>query len=272
MAQKNNKIDKNKIPVVILCGGKGTRLKEETEFIPKPLVKIGGKPILWHIMKIYSFYGFNNFILPVGYKGEKIKEYFYNYPVLQNNFTIRLGSPAGEIFFHNPLRDDWQVSVIDTGLEAMTGDRLKRVEKFISSEVFMLTYGDGVANVNLDNLLKFHLKNKKLATVTAVRPPARFGEITVKSKNALSFREKPQTMNGYINGGFFVFNKKALNLLDGKEPLSLEADVLPELARKKELGVFCHNDYWHCMDMLRDAEVLNKEWESGKAGWKIWTS
>ena len=264
-------INKNQIPVVILCGGRGTRLKEETEVIPKPLVKIGDKPILWHIMKIFKTYGFTNFILPVGYKGEKIKEYFANYSVLQNDFTIQLGDfSKKEINLHNPNVDDWQVTIVDTGLETMTGARLQKVEKFINNDLFLLTYGDGVSNVNLDKLLNYHLEKGTIATVTGVRPPARFGELSIEDGNVVSFREKPQTASGYINGGFFVMKKDILKLLPEKDDLSLEGDVLPQIAEKKELAVFCHDDYWQCMDTLRDVEFLNEEWQKGKALWKIW--
>jgi len=244
------KINKDKIPVVILCGGKGTRLREKTRVIPKPLVKIGGKPILWHIMKIYSTFGFNNFILPVGYKGELIKKYFYKY--------------------QNSPKKKWSVTVIDTGLEAMTGARLKRVEKFITNDIFMLTYGDGVAGIDLDKLLSHHLKYNKIATVTAVRPPARFGELIIGSGMATGFREKSQTTSSYINGGFFVLNKKIFQFLNNRENLSFEYDVLEKLANLKELAAFCYDGYWQCMDTLRDVETLNRQWQSGKVPWRIW--
>lgn len=247
---ENENIDKSQIPVVILCGGKGTRLKEETEVIPKPLVKVGGKPILWHIMKIYRAYGFTKFILPVGYKGKKIKEYFHN---------------------DNPNLDDWQVTVVDTGLDTMTGARLKKIEKFITTPLFMLTYGDGVANVNLDELLSLHLNQGKLVTVTGVRPPARFGELEIDGVGVVSFQEKPQTKTGYINGGFFVMKKDIFKLLPDEETLSLEGGVLPKIAKQGEVVAFRHDGYWQCMDTLRDVEFLNEEWEGGRAFWKIWS-
>jgi glucose-1-phosphate cytidylyltransferase len=265
-------IDKSKIPVVIFCGGRGTRLKEETEIIPKPLVKIGEKPILWHIMKIYRNYGFNRFILPVGYKGEKIKEYFYHYPVLQSDFTVKIdNSKERKIIFHNPGVEDWQVTVVDTGLDVMTGARLKRVEKFIDNELFALTYGDGVANINLDKLLALHLSNARLATVAGVRPLAKFGELRIKAKGTADFCEKPQIKSGgYVNGGFFMLNQKILKFLNNDETLSFEGDVLPKIAQKRQLGVFRHNGYWQCMDTLRDFEILNQIWKTGKAPWQTW--
>lgn len=266
------KINKNQIPVVILCGGKGTRLKEETEVIPKPLVKIGEKPVLWHIMKIYETYGFTRFILPVGYKGEKIKEYFYNYPIFQSDFTIKLRDfSKKEVAMHNSNIDDLEVTIVDTGLDSMTGARLKKIEKFIDGDLFMLTYGDGVSNINLDQLLACHLKNNKMVTVTGVRPPARFGELVLDGDRVVSFQEKPQIATGHINGGFFVMKKDVFSLLPEKDDLSLEGDVLPQIAQKGELAVFRHDGYWQCMDTLRDVEFLNEEWQKGKASWKIWS-
>lgn len=266
------KINKNQIPVVILCGGRGTRLKEETEVIPKPLVKIGEMPILWHIMKIYKTYGFARFILPVGYKGEKIKEFFYNYPIFQSDFTIKLCDfSKKEITMHNPKIDDWQVTIVDTGLESMTGTRLKKIEKFIDNDLFMLTYGDGVSNINLDQLLAYHLEKGKIATVTGVRPPARFGELSLDGDRVASFQEKPQIATGYINGGFFVMKKDIFNFLSEKDDLSLEGDVLPRVAEKGELAAFRHDGYWQCMDTLRDVEFLNEEWQKGRAPWKTWS-
>lgn len=265
-------IDKSQIPVVILCGGRGTRLKEETEVIPKPLVKIGEYPILWHIMKIYQFFGFTKFILPVGYKGEKIKEYFYNYPILHSDFTIDLdSSKEKKIIFHDSHLENWQVTIVDTGLDAGTGARVKRVEKFIKNPLFMLTYGDGVANVKLDDLVSFHLRQGKTVTVTGVKPPARFGSLRVDGDRVIGFKEKPQVEVGYINGGFFVMKKDIFELLSDKEPLSLESDVLPKIAQKEQLAIFRHDGYWQCMDTLRDVEFLNEEWESGRAPWKIWS-
>lgn len=264
-------IDKSRIPVVILCGGRGTRLKEETEVVPKPLVKVGDRPILWHIMKIYRSFGLDRFILPVGYKGEKIKEYFHNYPILQSDFTINLtSSQENKIIFHNPNLENWLVTVVDTGLDVMTGARVKKIEKFIDNDIFMLTYGDGVANVNLDELLSFHLQQGKMVTVTGVRLPTRFGELVIDKDTVTNFREKIPIQTSYINGGFFVMNKEVLKLFPEQESLSLESDILPKLAESGQLAVFRHDGYWQCMDTLRDLEFLNKEWEGGKAPWKMW--
>jgi len=264
-------LDKSQIPVVILCGGRGTRLKEETEIIPKPLVRIGDKPILWHIMKIYGSFGFSKFILPLGYKGEKIKEYFHNYAIFQSDFTINLSSSyEGKINFHNSHLENWQVSVVDTGLDVMTGARVKKIEKFIDNDIFMLTYGDGLADINLDELLSFHLRQGRLATVTGVRPPARFGGLVIKEDKVIDFREKNQIDAGHINGGFFVFNKSVFKFFQEGESLNLESDVLPQIAESGQLSVFRHDSYWQCMDTMRDVEFLNKEWGEGKAPWKIW--
>lgn len=267
-----NQIDKSQIPVVILCGGKGTRLKEETEVIPKPLVKIGGKPILWHIMKIYRAFGFTKFILPVGYKGEMIKEYFLNYPALQSDFTINLaGFQERKTIFHNPDNiEDWEVTIIDTGLDSLTGARVKKAEKFIKNKLFMLTYGDGVANVNLDALLDFHLNQGKPATVTGVRLPSRFGELVIEADKATNFLEKTSIKTSYINGGFFVMDKDIFEFFSDQKNLNLESELLPKIAKNGQLSVFRHEGYWQCMDTLRDVEYLNKEWESGEAPWKIW--
>lgn len=267
--KSNKKINKEMVPVVIFCGGRGTRLQEETQIIPKPLVKIGGKPILWHIMKIYSTYGFNNFILPVGYRGEKIKEYFYNYPFLQSDFTIHLND-HNKVTFYNPPKENWQVTVIDTGIDTQTGARLKKIEKFIPNDLFMLTYGDGVANINIEKLLNFHLAHRKIGTVTGVCPLPRFGELTVRKNKTLKFGEKPKNTKTFINGGFFVFNKKIFNyLLKAKESCIFEKTPLENLAKDGQLMVYKHKGFWQCVDTLRDIEFLNKLWENGKPPWKI---
>jgi len=263
------KLDKGKIPVVIFCGGKGTRLQEETNVIPKPLVKIGEKPILWHIMKIYSSYGFNNFILPVGYKGEKIKEYFHNYPFLQSDFTIKFNNQK-KIVFDNPSKENWQVTVIDTGLNTQTGARLRKIRKFIPGDLFMLTYGDGVANIDIDKLFDFHLSHGKIGTVTGVYPVPRFGELTLKNDKILKFGEKPKITNAFISGGFFVFNKKIFKYLSIMENCVFEKKPLEKLARDGQLMCYKHKGFWQCMDTIRDVGVLNQSWEEGKALWKIW--
>lgn len=250
---------------VILCGGLGTRLKEETEFRPKPMIVIGGKPILWHIMKIYSSYGFKDFILCLGYKGEMIKDYFLEYDLVHSDFTIRLGNK--EITRHSLFHDesDWQVTLADTGLQTMTGGRIKKIAKYIDGETFMMTYGDGLANINVREVVKFHRETGKIATVTAVRPIARFGELSVDGDLVQSFREKPQIESGWINGGFFVFQRKVFDYLD--EECVLEREPLERLARDKQLAVYKHFGYWRCMDTYRDMEALHQEWVTGNPGW-----
>lgn len=261
--------NKEEIPVVILCGGRGTRLMEETQIMPKPLVRIGEKPILWHIMKIYSAHGFNNFILPVGYKGEKIKEYFLNYSLLQSDFTVKLNNHA-EVVFHTPAKEEWKVTVVDTGLEALTGARLKKLEGFVPGQVFMLTYGDGVADVNIDELLEFHSAHGKIGTVTGVIPAPKYGELVIKEKQVTEFREKPRSGNDLINGGFFVFDRKFLEYVSVEDSCCLEREPLEKLAANGQLMVYTHNGFWQCMDTLRDVEFLNKLWVGDSAPWKIW--
>jgi len=261
----------NDIPVVILCGGLGTRLREETEFKPKPMVEIGNRPILWHIMKIYSHYGFKRFVLCLGYKGEKIKEYFYNYNILNYDFTIELGS-KGPLRIHNRDADEkgWKITLADTGRDNLKGSRIKQIEKFINTSTFMLTYGDGVANINLRELLKFHKSHGKIGTVTGVFPPSRFGEIQVKSQRVLKFEEKPQISKGLINGGFFVFNRDFFDYLNEDPQCDFEFGPLQKLSQDGELMVYFHRGYWECMDTYRDMEHLNKLWRNNQAFWKIW--
>lgn len=262
-------IDKSQIPVVILCGGRGTRLREETETIPKPLVRIGERPILWHIMKIYNSFGFSNFILPTGYKGEKIKDYFFNYPMHQGDFTVDFTKKDRSVTVHVPAEEKWRVTIAGTGLDAETGARLKRIAPYITNDVFLLTYGDGVADVNIDDLVAFHRAQGKMVTITGVRPPARFGQIKLHD-SGVQFTEKPQLQDNYINGGFFVCNRSVLDRLSDGEGLNFERDVLPKLAAESQLAVYCHNGYWQCMDTVRDMELLNKEWNKGTAAWKNW--
>ena len=256
--------------VVILCGGLGTRLKEETEYKPKPMVKIGDKPILWHVMKIYAHYGFKDFILCLGYKGELIKEYFLNYDVLNNDFTIKLGQEK-MITMHNALEEsDWSITLADTGNNALKGARLKRVEKYIMGDVFMVTYGDGVGNIDIRKLLDFHNQHGKIATVTGVRPRSLFGELVVKDNKALLFSEKPQTSAGLISGGFFVFNRTLFDYLTDDENCDFERGPLEEIASRGELMVYTHDGIWACMDTYRDVEYLNKLWQNNQAFWKVW--
>lgn len=260
------------IRVVILCGGFGTRLREETEFRPKPLIEIGGKPILWHIMKIYAYYGFKNFILCLGYKGEMIKEYFLNYEAMNNDFTIQLGTKEKIEFHSNHAEGDWVVTLADTGLNSMTGARIKRIERYINDDTFMLTYGDGVGDINISKLYEFHLSRGKLATVTGVRPPSRFGELIVESGKLKKFSEKSQIHEGFINGGFFVFNRDVFNYLDDNEDCTLEREPLERLAEKGELEVYPHDKFWHCLDTYRDMHILEEEWNKGRPAWKVWES
>ncbi len=263
-------VNMSKTKVVILCGGGGTRLREETEFRPKPMVEIGGKPMLWHIMKIYSHYGFNDFILLTGYKGEMIKEYFLNYEAMNNDFTVKLGN-GGKLDFHSHHSEKgWSVTIADTGEEAMTGARIKRAEKYLDTEEFMLTYGDGLADINLKKLLEFHRSKNKLATVTGVRPASRFGEVVCKDGKVVGFSEKPQSSEGHISGGFFVFKRKFLEYLSLKEDCVLEKEPLEKLAKEGNLSMYFHSGFWHCMDTYRDYLFLKDLWQNGKAPWKAW--
>jgi len=255
---------------VILCGGMGTRLREETEVKPKPMVEIGRKPILWHIMKIYAHYGFNDFILCLGYKGEIIKDYFYNYEILNNDFTVELGEHKRIEIHSNHGERGWRVTLVDTGERALKGARIKRIEKYIDSDIFMLTYGDGLANINLDELVSFHKNHGRIGTVTGVRPPSRFGELVVENDKVVSFAEKPQVSGGLINGGFFVFNREIFDYLSEDDDCDFEVGPLEQLAEDGELMVYELRGDWACMDTFRDMQYLNKSWQDGKAFWKIW--
>jgi len=256
--------------VVILCGGLGTRLREETEFRPKPMVEIGGRPILWHIMKIYTHYGYKDFILCLGYKDEIIKEYFYNYKLINNDFTIELGDNKDIEIHGDHGEKGWRVTLADTGGKALKGARLKRVEKYIDGKQFMMTYGDGVANIDIHSLLAFHNSHGKLATVTGVNPASRFGELKTKGNQVENFSEKPKTSSGLISGGFFVFNKGIFDYLSTDDNCDLEIGPLEEIARKGQLMVYKHRGFWACMDTLRDMDYLNKLWNENKASWKVW--
>jgi glucose-1-phosphate cytidylyltransferase len=255
--------------VVILCGGRGTRLKEETEVRPKPLVEVGGKPILWHIMKIYAHYGFNEFVLCLGYKGRMIKEYFLNYEMMISDLTLKLGS--NDVKIHNQSQEkDWVITFAETGEEAQTGARIKRIEKYIEDDLFMLTYGDAVTNINIKNLLEFHKSHGKIGTITGVHPSSRFGELVIKDRQVVQFTEKPQIKEGFINGGFFVFNKKFFNYLRDNDNCYLEREPLEKLASDEELMVYAHGGFWQCMDTYRELEILNNLWRSSKPPWKVW--
>lgn len=252
--------------VVLLAGGLGTRLSEETVLKPKPMVEIGGMPILWHIMKIYSKYNVNDFYICLGYKAEVIKEFFLNYKLHKSDMTINLAS--GNVKYENDLSENWNVNLIDTGQNTLTGGRLLRLKKYFSKgETFMLTYGDGVANVNIEELIRFHKEHGKIATLTAVRPPARFGSIITDDKNIINeFKEKPQIGEGWINGGYFVFNYDIFDYLSKDETI-LEREPLEILASKGELAAYKHEGFWQCMDTIRDRDNLNEMWSSGNALW-----
>ncbi len=255
--------------VVILAGGKGTRLRNEPETIPKALVKIGDMPILWHIMKIYDFYGFNEFILCLGYKGEMIKQYFLTFEEMSNDFTLQLRSQHRKVIHHqNSSLEDWKITFINTGLETPTGGRIKKVESLIEGDFFMLTYGDGLSNVNIRRLLEFHKEKGKIGTLTAVHPVTSFGTVEVgKNGIAKSFKEKPM-VDGLINGGFFVFDRRFFQFL--KEDSILEEGPLRELVRQNQLAVFVQDGFWQCMDTFKQAESLNKMWDEKVRPWAVW--
>ena len=254
--------------VVILCGGKGMRLREETEFRPKPMVEVGGQPILWHIMKTYAYYGFRNFILCLGYKGEVIREYFYEYAVRRRDFTINMRT--GECEFHGEREaPDWRVTLVDTGEEAMTGARVKRIEEYIEDDFFFLTYGDGLTDLNIRDTLEFHKSGGKIGTVTGVSPPSRYGELHIEGNHVLSFQEKPDTTGNQINGGYFVFSRRFFEYLETQDDCVLEKVPLEKLAEDDELRVYHHTGFWQCMDTYRDYMFLKKIWQSGQAPWKV---
>lgn len=253
--------------IVILAGGFGTRLGEETVSKPKPMVEVGGRPILWHILKTYAHYGFGEFVVALGYKGEVIKRYFREYHALSANMTVNLRT--GAVDTHAGETEDWTVHLVDTGQDVMTGGRVKRLEKHLGGEAFMLTYGDGVANVDVKKLLAFHKAHGKIATVTAVRPPARFGGLVFDGDRVAEFTEKPQIGEGWINGGYMVFEPAIFRYLEGDASV-LEADALEALARDGQLMAYKHGDFWQCMDTVRDLNVLETLWKSGAPPWRVW--
>ncbi len=258
----------NKMQVVLLAGGLGTRLAEETNLVPKPMVSIGTQPILWHIMKMYSHYGFNDFVICGGYKISVIIEYFANYRRHTSDVSINIRD--NEITFLNEASEDWKVTIIDTGAETQTGGRLKRVRDYLTpDQPFCMTYGDGVANVKLDQVVSFHKEHDYTATLTAVRPPARFGSTIIENGKVLQFSEKPISGEGYINGGFFVLNYSVLDLIEADETI-WEHGPLENLASQGELGAFVHDGFWQPMDTLRDRRYLERLWDSGNAPWKLW--
>ena len=251
--------------VIILSGGFGTRIAEYTSIIPKPMIRIGGKPIIEHIMEIYAKYGHKDFYLALGYKSEVIKEYFYNYAFLNSNFQINLKD--GKVSPYEKNEKDWSINLIDTGINTMTGGRLKRLKKFIGDETFLLTYGDAVTDLNINKVLEFHKKHGRMVTVTGVRPPARFGELTINELNeVLEFKEKPNTHAGWINGGFFVMEPEFLDYIDGDESI-LEKEPLETIAKENQLLAFLHDGFWHCIDTKRDKDNLDKLVNSGNKLW-----
>ena len=249
---------------IILCGGLGTRISEETQLKPKPMVEIGGKPILFHVMKIYEKFNHKDFLLALGYKGEVIKEYFLNYHSRMSDFSVNLAD--GKIDFINPTTVDWNVTLVDTGSSSMTGGRLLRLKKYINNETFMLTYGDGVSDINIDHLIEFHKSHGKIATVTSVRPPARFGGMKIIKNKVEEFKEKPQSGEGWINGGFFIFQPEIFDYLKSDSTI-LEQQPLENLSKDGQLMAYEHDGYWQCMDTVRDRDALQELWTSGNAPW-----
>jgi glucose-1-phosphate cytidylyltransferase len=255
--------------VAILAGGVGTRLAEETEVKPKPMVEIGGRPILWHIMMHYAHYGFQEFVIALGYKGEYIKKYMVDYCSLSRNLTVNLANGHLDIHNGDDQVQDWTVDLIDTGQATQTGGRIKRLASYIGHTTFMLTWGDGIANVDLAKLLAFHRAHGKMATVTAVRPPARFGRLEIQWDQVVEFSEKPQLGEGWINGAFFVLEPGVFDYIAGDDT-QWEREPLERLARDGQLMAYCHQGFWQCMDTLRDKKLLNELWERGNPPWKVW--
>lgn len=253
--------------VAILAGGVGSRLAEETEIKPKPMVEIGGKPILWHIMMLYAFYGFKDFVIALGYKGEQIKKYMVDYAALNGNLKVNLRT--GKIDMQSGFRPDWNVELVDTGIPTLTGGRIKRLQPYLGNETFMLTWGDGISDVNLRELLAFHRSHGKLATLTAVRPPARFGHLTFEGDRVASFEEKPQTAEGWINGAFFVLEPGIFDYIEG-DNTQWEKEPMERLAADGQLMAYKHTSFWQCMDTLRDKKLLEELWARGNAPWKVW--
>lgn len=255
------------VKIVLLAGGLGTRLREETEFKPKPMVNIGGKPILWHLMKYFSAFGHHEFVICAGYKGETIKDYFLNFENRNSDFTVTLGNQSN-VEIHSKESEPWKITVVDTGQETLTGGRIAKVQKYVGDSLFMVTYGDGLSNVDLARLLDFHKSHGKIATVTSVQQPSRFGVVETRDDGLVSkFEEKPHSVD-WINGGFFVFNSKIFEYLDPEQ--MLETSTLQKLVTNRELMAFKHHDFWQPMDTYRESELLNRLWEKNKAPWKIW--
>ena len=259
--------------VVIFCGGKGTRFREVSDVIPKPMAPIGDRPILWHIMKIYSTHGFNDFVLLLGYKGYYIRQFFLDFAALTNDITIDLGqNGADRVTFHNKSAEPWRVTCVDTGEDTMTGGRLWRARKYLEKEEFFCaTYGDGVADIDVSALVKFHKDGGKVGTLTGARPPGRFGELSIEGDRVTKFNEKPEFSGAYLNSGFFVFQNSIFDkYLNEQENLILEREPLQRMALDGQLTIYKHNGYWHHMDTPYEFELLNRAWNTGKAPWKIW--
>lgn len=255
--------------VVILAGGFGTRISEESHLRPKPMIEIGGQPILWHIMKIYSVYGFHEFVICAGYKQQVIKEYFANYFLHRSDITFDFSS-NGEMTVHNHVSEPWKVTIVDTGYGTMTGGRVKRIAPYVGNETFLLTYGDGVADIRIDEILKFHKEHKKIMTITTVNPGQRFGVVEINEDNLVTeFHEKRESDGYWINGGFMAAEPELFDHIDGDQTF-LEKEPLERLAAKGELAAYKHEGFWQCMDTQRDKEKLEMMWESGQAPWKIW--
>jgi glucose-1-phosphate cytidylyltransferase len=255
--------------VAILCGGVGTRLREETEFRPKPLVEVGGRPILWHIMKLYAHYGFRDFVLCLGYRGSMIKEYFLNYEAMNNDFTICLGRESRLEYNDNHEEQNFRITLADTGLETMTGGRLRRARKYLSDDCFMVTYGDGVSDVDIRRLVEFHKSHGRLATVTTFRPVSRFGILDINANNQVqNFIEKPKS-DAWASAGFFVFQREVLDYLNDDECI-LEHEPLQRLAAERQLIAYHHDGFFYAMDTYREYQILNDLWKNGQAPWKVW--
>jgi glucose-1-phosphate cytidylyltransferase len=257
--------------VIILCGGMGTRLREETEYKPKPMVEIGGKPILWHIMKHYSYYGYSDFILALGYKGNVIRDYFLNYYNNNSNFTVDLGNKGAVTLNEGQVNEGWKVTLVETGAESMTGYRVKICGKYINEDRFMLTYGDAVSNVNINDLVAFHKEQNTMGTVTGVYPPSRFGDLVTEGSAVTLFKQQLKDVDRQspINGGYFVFKKEFLDLIPDDAAADLEKIPMDRLVEMKQLSVFRHKDFWQCMDTYRDNQLLEKMWKENPV-WKIW--
>ncbi|MCK4517374.1 glucose-1-phosphate cytidylyltransferase [Candidatus Babeliales bacterium] len=261
-------VKKHNEPVIILAGGLGTRLREETEFRPKPMVPIGGKPILWHIMKIYAHFGFHRFIICLGYKGEMIKDYFLNYRLADIDFTIN--TKTGTISEHGKNSEEWEITLVDTGQDCFTGGRIARCAEHIKTDRFLVTYGDGVADINIEKLLAFHKSHKRIATLSGVNPPSRFGNLEIENQKVTSFLEKQTTQNGWINGGFFIFEKEFLRYLSTDSRCVLEQEPLQNAALDDQLMIYKHNGFWQCMDTIREHQKLEALWKNQNAPWKVW--